>query len=129
MIGIYVIADADGRVYYVGKSKHIEKRAKQHLYEMSRDESDWRKNKMYWLLGRMYYTQPIDLGLYVAGECEEAWLDFHEQRIMKQLQPVLNSIVPPGCRRVIQEIDTVTDAIVYADQNTKWDFGHLKRLW
>ena len=65
MVGIYVIADADGRVYYVGKSKQIEKRAKQHLREMSRDEDDWRKNKMYWILDRMYYTQPMDLGLYV----------------------------------------------------------------
>lgn len=129
MCGIYVIADASGRVYYVGKSKHIEKRAKQHLYEMSRDEDDYRKSKMYWILGRMYYTQPIDLGLYVVGECEEEWLDFHEQRIMRKLEPVLNSIVPPGCRRVMHKIDTVTDAIVYADQNTKWDFSHLQRLW
>ena len=129
MIGVYVIADADGRVYYVGKSKQIEKRAKKHLYEMSREENDWRKNKMYWLLGRMYYTQPMDLGLYVIRECKEEELKVLEEKMIRVLKPVLNSQIPVGGEKFIDDIECVTDAVVYADWNGLKNFNGLKRLW
>lgn len=113
MIGIYMIADRAGRVYYIGQSKDIEKRAKQHIYEMQRDESDYRKNKMYWILGRMYHSE-LDLGLYIVKECKENELQRLEDTMIRVFKPVLNSKIPKGGEKFIQWIDTVTDAIFYA---------------
>lgn len=129
MCGIYVIADSCGRIYYVGQSREIEKRAKAHLYEMSRDENDDRKNKMYWILGRMYDTQPIDLGLYIVRECEEKDLKKLEEVMIRVFKPVLNSKIPKGGEKFIQYIQNVTDAIQWAEFVGRKNIDGLKRVW
>ena len=129
MRGVYMIADNCGRVYYIGQSKDIEKRAKQHLYELNRDEEDWRKNKMYRLLGRIYGLDQMDLGLYVIKECEEKDLKKLEDVMIRVFKTVLNSKIPKGGEKFIQWIENIEDAIFYADFIGEKNITGLKRIW
>lgn len=132
MKGIYAITDCDGRVYYVGQSKDLESRAKQHLREIKKDRNDYDKNKMYWILGIMYECCYHTLNFQVL-DIDENWTEEDlleiEADTTRELKPVLNTQVPKDCIRYIDNIWSVTDAIVQAEENGRWDFGELPKLW
>ena len=133
MKGIYVIADEGGRVYYVGQSGQLENRAWGHLTKIKQDENKYDKNKMYWLLGRMYNDPLFNLlHCYIL----EKWsmennidLKKQEKEWIRQLKPVLNTQVPVDCVCYMEDIECMVEAVAQAEQNGRWDFSDCEVIW
>ena len=49
--------------------------------------------------------------------------------MIRVFKPVLNTQVPEGGEKFIDDIECVTDAMVYADWNGCKGLSGLKRLW
>ena len=112
MCGIYVITLESDKVMYVGKSKHIEKRVKEHIEGIDKGET-----KMYWLLHQM---ELMGVRFWVVEECEEERLSEREAFWIKTLKPVLNTQIPAGGRRYVDKVECVTDAYTQALENGLW---------
>lgn len=112
MCGIYVITLEDDKVMYVGKSKHVEERMKEHIEGIDKGQS-----KMYWLLKNM---EELGVKFWIVEECEEEDLSDYEKYWIKILKPVLNTQVPQGCERYIDRIECVIDAYEQALENGTW---------
>lgn len=115
MCGIYAITLEDDKVMYVGKSKNVLKRIKQHI-----EGIDQTKTKMYWLLNRM---ESFGVKFWLVEKCDEDELDYLEKFWIKRMKPVLNTQVPQGCERYINKVESVTEAYVQALKNGRWDIG------
>lgn len=115
MCGIYAITLEDDKVMYVGKSKNVLKRIKQHI-----EGIDQTKTKMYWLLNKM---ESFGVKFWLVEKCDEDELDYLEKFWIKRMKPVLNTQVPQGCERYINKVESVTDAYVQALENGRWDMG------
>lgn len=108
MCGIYAIGDIDGRIYYVGKSKDIEKRVEQHKREIRKGET-----KLYTILKGL--AALITLEFWLLEEVKEDKLNIEESYWIRKIEPILNTQVPEGGKRFIDRVNSVADAVVIAD--------------
>ena len=131
MQGVYAIIDSKDRVYYVGQSIKLETRAQTHLNAIQQGYSK-KEDKLYWILGNMWYNDIMNLKLIILKEWkdnEQINLLDEEGRLIRELSPVLNTKVPKGCISFIKEINSVGDAIKQAEINKKYKFDKCRVIW
>ena len=128
MKGIYIIADKEGRIYYVGRSQSIDTRARSHLAKIIQDREYYKKTKMYLLLEDL--TAKVELGCYVVVESLMR-IDLRklEKEYIVKFKPILNTLVPSGCEKYIDKVETAEDVIKLAGLHGYWSLEEFRRIW
>ena len=125
MQGIYIIADAQGRVYYVGRSKHLDTRSWDHLRKL---ETKNEVSKMYEILREINKIEKV--GCYVV---EESLLNLDLQKLEKkyiqEYRPVLNTLVPKDCIAYIDQVHDGITAITLAEQHGRISLEAYRQVW
>ena len=128
MRGIYAIADQDGRVYYIGRSQQIDMRAWDHLAKIKQDRLQYKKTKMYLLLQDL--TKEVELRCYAIVESLMR-IDLRklEKEYIIKFKPILNTLVPSGCEKYIDKVETAEDVIKLAGLHGYWPLEEFRRIW